>query len=231
MDLFLRYLRYCEITQRTDDEGNDEDMLEEEAQADRGGFQKEVSTDWVLTGTQGFAQTKLEGNANASASPESNADEGFSWRAGRERNTTGIWIYGQPFIRLLPGSKEKIAVFLMDTQGMFDSETTQMLTACIFGLSTLMSSYQIYNVDKRIQEDNLQHLALFTEYGRMALAEGVQIEEDLKEDEESVLPPPAPTEVLPTSQPLDETQPTDKLMIPPKQAPFQRLDFLVRDGL
>lgn len=29
---------------------------------------------------------------------------------------------------------------------------------------------QIYNVDKRIQEDNLQHLALFSEYGRMALS-------------------------------------------------------------
>ena len=28
---------------------------------------------------------------------------------------------------------------------------------------------KIYNVDKRIQEDNLQHLALFSEYGRMAL--------------------------------------------------------------
>ena len=25
------------------------------------------------------------------------------------------------------------------------------------------------NVEKRIQEDNLQHLALFSEYGRMAL--------------------------------------------------------------
>lgn len=33
------------------------------------------------------------------------------------------------------------------------------------------SRYQIYNVDKRIQEDNLQHLALFSEYGRMALAQ------------------------------------------------------------
>jgi hypothetical protein len=29
---------------------------------------------------------------------------------------------------------------------------------------------QIYNVDKRVQEDNLQHLALFSEYGRMALS-------------------------------------------------------------
>jgi hypothetical protein len=32
---------------------------------------------------------------------------------------------------------------------------------------------QVYNVDKRIQEDNLQHLALFSEYGRMALGENV----------------------------------------------------------
>ena len=94
---------------------------------------------------------------------------------------------------------------------MFDSKLTQMLTACIFGLSTLISSHQvrsalcvrsdssctvtspllprpggvldgawllccvccvhkIYNVQNRIQEDNLQHLALFTEYGRVAHA-------------------------------------------------------------
>ena len=65
---------------------------------------------------------------------------------------------------------EKLAVLLMDTQGMFDNETTMTLTAQIFGLSTLVSSFQIYNVDKRIQEDNLQHLALFSEYGRLALS-------------------------------------------------------------
>ena len=59
-----------------------------------------------------------------------------------------------------------MAVLIIDTQGMFDSDTSQMLTASIFGLSTLLSSYQIYNVDKRVQEDNLQHLALFSEYGR-----------------------------------------------------------------
>lgn len=32
-----------------------------------------------------------------------------------------------------------------------------------------LSSCQIYNVEKRIQEDHLQQLALFAEYGRMAL--------------------------------------------------------------
>ena len=32
----------------------------------------------------------------------------------------------------------------------------------------MMASFQIYNVQNRIQEDNLQHLALFSEYGRLA---------------------------------------------------------------
>lgn len=34
---------------------------------------------------------------------------------------------------------------------MFDMKTAQMLTAAIFGLSTLISSYLVYNVEKRIQ--------------------------------------------------------------------------------
>ena len=37
------------------------------------------------------------------------------------------------------------------------------------GFFLQLSSCQIYNVEKRIQEDNLQQLALFSEYGRMAL--------------------------------------------------------------
>eukprot|EP00548_Thalassiothrix_antarctica_P005198 CAMPEP_0194141194 /NCGR_PEP_ID=MMETSP0152-20130528/10655_1 /TAXON_ID=1049557 /ORGANISM="Thalassiothrix antarctica, Strain L6-D1" /LENGTH=569 /DNA_ID=CAMNT_0038839743 /DNA_START=99 /DNA_END=1808 /DNA_ORIENTATION=- len=94
--------------------------------------------------------------------------EGFGWRGGSERNTTGIWIWSEPqFLRKENG--ENIAVLLVDTQGMFDNETTMALTASIFGLSTLISSYQIYNVDKRIQEDNLQQLALFSEYARLAM--------------------------------------------------------------
>ena len=97
---------------------------------------------------------------------------GFAWRGGRDRETTGIWMWSHPFVRELPGRHgESVAVFLMDTQGMFDSETSQMLTASIFGLSALISSYQIYNVVRQIQEDNLQHLALFAEYGRVAFRE------------------------------------------------------------
>jgi atlastin len=96
-------------------------------------------------------------------------NDGFDWRGGAERNTTGIWMWKKPhFIKQDDG--QDVAVLLVDTQGMFDNETTMALTASIFGLSTLLSSYQIYNVDKRIQEDNLQQLALFSEYARMAMS-------------------------------------------------------------
>eukprot|EP00934_Nitzschia_sp_Nitz4_P008245 Nitzschia sp. Nitz4//scaffold42_size132992//87720//89495//NITZ4_003408-RA/size132992-processed-gene-0.16-mRNA-1//1//CDS//3329551745//8235//frame0 len=99
-------------------------------------------------------------------------DAGFDWRGGSERNTTGIWMWSQPHFVAKPtdnGGTETMAVLLVDSQGMFDNETTMSLTASIFGLSTLLSSYQIYNVDKRIQEDNLQQLALFSEYARLAV--------------------------------------------------------------
>ena len=112
-----------------------------------------------------------------------NQHEGsFDWRGGKERNTTGMWMWSEPYF--LPRGEETVAVLLVDTQGMFDHETTVGLTAAIFGLSTLLSSYQIYNVDKRVQEDNLQQLALFSEYGRMAL--DAEAKTSKKEGEEKV---------------------------------------------
>lgn len=144
---------------------------------------------------------------------ESLGNDGFNWRGGAERNTTGIWIWSKPFI--LPrneNSTEKIALILVDTQGMFDHETTMGLTAAIFGLSTLLSSYQIYNVDKRIQEDNLQQLALFSEYGRMALqADGAKDQSQ---------------RALSASESNDEG---DVMAERSKPKPFQKIEFLVRD--
>lgn len=111
--------------------------------------------------------------------------EGFSWRGGSERDTTGILMWSEPFLTELP-SGEKVAIILLDTQGTFDSESTVRDCATVFALSTMVSSVQVYNISANIQEDDLQHLQLFTEYGRLALAD------------------------------------TGK-------APFQRLQFLVRD--
>lgn len=122
-------------------------------------------------------------------------------------------MWSHPF--LIPGDakSDPIAVLLVDTQGMFDHETTMKLTACIFGFSTLLSSYQIYNVDKRIQEDHLQQLALFSEYARAA----VQCDEKEKQKKKKE----------------QEKTKSDKSKSPPpeqqQKQPFQHIEFLVRD--
>ncbi|XP_010779518.1 atlastin-1 [Notothenia coriiceps] len=101
------------------------------------------------------------------------ADEpltGFSWRGGSERETTGIQIWSEVFLVDKPDGT-KVAVLLMDTQGTFDSQSTLRDSATVFALSTMISSMQVYNISQNVQEDDLQHLQLFTEYGRLAMEE------------------------------------------------------------
>lgn len=107
------------------------------------------------------------GNDNWIGSDEMPLD-GFSWKGGSERDTSGILLWSEAFVRTLPNG-EQVAVLLMDTQGSFDSESTVKDCATIFALSTMVSSVQIFNIFHNIQEDDLQHLQLFTEYGRLAL--------------------------------------------------------------
>ncbi|MEE6492339.1 hypothetical protein FKM82_016551 [Ascaphus truei] len=95
---------------------------------------------------------------------------GFSWRGGSERETTGIQIWSEIFLVDKPDGK-KVAVLLMDTQGTFDSQSTLRDSATVFALSTMISSIQVYNLSQNVQEDDLQHLQLFTEYGRLAMEE------------------------------------------------------------
>ena len=152
---------------------------------------------------------------------------GFDWKAGAERNTTGIWMWSEPFImKSASTSGNDKAVLLIDTQGMFDNETTMSLTASIFGFSTLLSSYQIYNVDKRIQEDNLQQLALFSEYARMAVNTDEQ--QKTKASTESVADTDADN-AKETTTSSDEAVAAATTTTTSSSKPFQRIEFLVRD--
>ncbi|XP_062852220.1 atlastin-2 [Trichomycterus rosablanca] len=96
--------------------------------------------------------------------------KGFTWRGGCERETTGIQAWNEVFVVEKPDGN-KVAVLLVDTQGAFDSQSTIKDCATVFALSTMTSSMQIYNLSQNIQEDDLQHLQLFTEYGRLAMEE------------------------------------------------------------
>ncbi|XP_022052385.1 atlastin-3 [Acanthochromis polyacanthus] len=95
---------------------------------------------------------------------------GFSWRGGSEPETTGIQIWSEVFL-VQKSDGTEVAVVLMDTQGAFDNQSTVKDCATIFALSTMTSSIQIYNLSSNIQEDDLQQLQLFTEYGRLAMDE------------------------------------------------------------
>ena len=234
LSFLLRYLKFSEshsMLEGEQKESNDED--------------DPLSEEWMQYG----GDCLVEGNENDfSVNPSYGVDgydkrfqTSFKWRAGSDRMTTGIWVWSKPFFRKL-ANNEEIAIILMDTQGMFDNETSITLTACIFGLSTLVSSYQIYNVQNRIQEDNLGHLAMFAEYGRIAL-QGDQSKANSrgnsplksmvnqKESEENE------EKTITVNDTLDRTQDIQRSSSSTsshstedlQKIPFQTIEFLVRD--
>jgi len=95
---------------------------------------------------------------------------GFSWKSGTERHTTGIVFWSDVFLYDAPNG-EKYAIYLIDTQGLFDTKTPLQENIKIFGLGTLISSLQIFNLNDVIQEDQLQYLQMATDYARFAVAE------------------------------------------------------------
>lgn len=73
--------------------------------------------------------------------------------------------------QIMNAAGEEIVVLLMDTQGVFDRNTTLKDSTSIFSLSVLLSSVQIFNVKQNIQADDLRHLELFVEFGRLIKTE------------------------------------------------------------
>ncbi|KAJ6636400.1 Atlastin [Pseudolycoriella hygida] len=94
--------------------------------------------------------------------------EGFSWRGGRHPDTIGIWIWSEIFT-YDPPNDDGIAIILMDTQGIFDNQSSMKDCISTFAISMLLSSVQCYNIMRCIQEDDLQYLQLFMEYARLAV--------------------------------------------------------------
>jgi atlastin len=96
------------------------------------------------------------------------ADEplkGFSWRSGTKRDTTGITFWSDVFLYDNPNG-QKLAVLVVDTQGLFDTETSTADNSKIFSLSSLMTSIQILNLQGLVQEDHLQYLQFATEFAK-----------------------------------------------------------------
>jgi len=85
---------------------------------------------------------------------------------GNNPVTDEVYMYQKPIILDFKGTKT--AFFILDTPGLFDTRTSQKATVKLFGIISIISSWTIYNIPNRIQEDHLQNIALFSEYSKLA---------------------------------------------------------------
>ncbi|XP_043942589.1 RING finger protein 112-like [Protopterus annectens] len=92
--------------------------------------------------------------------------KGFDWRPGVNSTTKGLWMWDKPFLAEPYG--QKIAIFLVDTQGSLDIEHDKEANVKLSAFSMLMSSYLIYNVHIMLKETELEYLEMF-----LHVAEGV----------------------------------------------------------
>ncbi|XP_043207001.1 atlastin-2-like [Amphibalanus amphitrite] len=90
----------------------------------------------------------------------------FTWSNGADSHTNGMFISPPKTITLDSG--EEAVLFLLDTQGLFDDDSNMADATNIFALSTLLSSKAVFNLPNNLKSDDLDHLQLFAEIGRMA---------------------------------------------------------------
>ncbi|KAE8578187.1 hypothetical protein XENTR_v10023383 [Xenopus tropicalis] len=84
---------------------------------------------------------------------------GFEWKAGVDTITRGIWIWNKPFILELNG--EKMAVFVLDTEGSLDIGGSLENCLKMSALSMILSSYLIFNVNSFLKTTELDYLEMF----------------------------------------------------------------------
>jgi heat shock protein 1/8 len=125
-------------------------------------------------------------------------DHGFRWTLSHEHETSGMLMWSKPFIVKQPNEQE-VAVLLMDTQGTYDEVSTPRERSAIVGLSLLTSSCLIFNFSNMLQEDCLESLHAYIQYGLMAMQKDPTGDESMEIDSDA------------------------------SEFPFQRLFFLIRD--
>lgn len=81
--------------------------------------------------------------------------------------TKGIWIWPEIFTHR-EWNGDKLAIILMDTQGISDNESSTNDCTSIFAMSMLLSSVHCFNVMRNFEEDKLQFLELCMNYAQLA---------------------------------------------------------------
>lgn len=102
--------------------------------------------------------------------------QGFSWRSGSIRDTTGIVFWNDIFLHTDKKTGREKAICVIDTQGLFDNETSPLDNSRIFALGNLISSIQVVNLSGMIQEDNLQYLQFAAKLSEFVAADSENAE-------------------------------------------------------
>lgn len=191
LDLLLRYLRRRIALQNAEEERQaalkaaaaadggqvpEATMPAEEAREEPEAEVKPESLPWTLgddsAPRRAPPQWLLEGDATriSEGSKTDGKEGGFAWRPGKDKCTQGIWLWSKPFVFTDQAGK-KIGVLLMDTQGAWDDTMTKAQSATIFGLTALLSSKLVYNIQNRIEEDKLENLDYITTFAQTVCSE------------------------------------------------------------
>ncbi|KAM5172650.1 RING finger protein 112-like isoform 2-T2 [Mantella aurantiaca] len=84
---------------------------------------------------------------------------GFPCWPGTDKVTEGIWIWGKPFI--LENNGNKMAVFLLDTEGTKNTTSHKTVSMKLFLLTMMISSHLVYNVKDNVKETNIDYLEIY----------------------------------------------------------------------
>lgn len=94
---------------------------------------------------------------------------GFPFGGGQEAVTEGVWIWSEPFVRLASDGKTRVALLLLDSQGAFGGDMTKEQGLTVHGLSTVLASRLVYNIQKQIQADVMANVSHFLGFAQAAL--------------------------------------------------------------
>uniref|UniRef100_A0AC34FH59 Guanylate-binding protein N-terminal domain-containing protein n=1 Tax=Panagrolaimus sp. ES5 TaxID=591445 RepID=A0AC34FH59_9BILA len=91
---------------------------------------------------------------------------GFEFRGGDIATTKGIWALNHIFV-IEQDDGKKVAVSLIDSQGIYDNETPFEDCSTLFSMTCMFSSIMCFNVFTKLQEDKIGNLAVFVQQGKM----------------------------------------------------------------
>ncbi|XP_075034910.1 RING finger protein 112-like isoform X2 [Mixophyes fleayi] len=88
---------------------------------------------------------------------------GFIWSQGIDSLTKGLWVWNRPFIL----KRNKMAVFVLDTEGSLDIESDRNICIKLSALSMLLSSYLIFNITSSLKTTDLDNLEMYLEISKL----------------------------------------------------------------